>query len=128
MKLKDQRAVSVDSGCRIWRRVRVEWFSLGGREEIVYRRMGEGITSMVEVAEDDDVVVDGAEVDGAEVDEAEVPSERCGFFCVREGDGEERVRLSGGGLMGLVRNDIPDISLEAVGLFDAVQSVCLVVM
>lgn len=119
MKLKDQRAVIVDSGCRIWRRVRAEWFSLGGREWIVYRRMGEGITSMEVVVE-----VDAEVVDGAEVDEAEVPSERCCFFWVRDGDGDERARLSGGGLMGLVRNDITDISLEAAGLFEC-GAVCM---
>jgi len=124
MKLKDQRAVSVDSGCRIWRRVRVEWFSLWGREEIVYRRMGEGITSM-------EVEVEAAVVDEAEGDEAEVSSERCGFFCVRDGDWAERARLSGGGLMGLVRNDISDISLEAVGQLECgavCMYLCVVVM
>ena len=88
----------------------------------MYRRMGEGITSMVEVVE---------AVDAAVVDEAEVPSERCGFFWLRDGDGDERARLSGGGLMGLVRNDIPDISLEAVGLFECgavCMYLCVVVM
>ena len=108
----------------------MEWFSLGGREEIVYRRMGEGIISMVVVSMLSTVLV-VLEVDAEVVDEAEVPSERCGFFCVRDGDGEERARLSGGGLMGLVRNDILNITLEAGRLLECgavCMYLCLVVM
>ena len=99
MKLKDQRSVSVDWGWRIVDRVSVSVFSEGGRSLMEYRWIGDGITSMavLEVRETEAEAERAVAVFGLE---------RRGFLCAGDGERDERGRLRGGGLMGLVSVDI----------------------